>query len=61
MMDDLRRGSEAGTSTDSMQERVVSTVANDVVRSTASSPVKKNKIPSVAYRTTRRRGPPDKI
>jgi hypothetical protein len=58
-MDDVLRGSEAGTSTDSMQERVVSTVANDVVRSTASSPVKKKF--SVAYRTTRRPGTTVKI
>jgi hypothetical protein len=60
-MDGVRRGSEVGTSTESMQERAVSVVANNVVRSTASSPVKKNKIFSVAYRTTRRPGPSAKI
>jgi len=60
-MDGVRRGSEVGTSTDSMQEREVSKVTNDVVRSTASSPVKNNKIFTVAYRTTRRPGPPAKI
>ena len=43
-MDDVRRGSEAGMSTDSMQERVVSTLANDVVRSPASSQVKKDSL-----------------
>ena len=60
-MDVVRRESEAGISTDSVQERVVSTVANDVVRSTASSAVKKNKIFCVAYRTAGHLGPPVKI